>query len=97
MRRFVYLILALVIILFGVTFAVLNADKVQLNYYMGSVELPLSLIVVLAMTLGAVLGIVASLGIVIGSRRQASKLKKSVEVAEKEIINLRNIPIKDKH
>ena len=97
MRRFVYLILALVIILFGVTFAVLNADKVQLNYYMGSVEWPLSLIVVLAMTLGAILGIFASLGIVIGSRRQASKLKKSVEVAEKEIINLRNIPIKDKH
>ncbi len=97
MRRFVYLILALVIILFGVTFAVLNADNVQLNYYMGSIELPLSLVVVLAMILGALLGIFASLGFVIGSRRQASKLKKSVEVAEKEIINLRNIPIKDKH
>ncbi len=97
MRRLIYLILALIIILFGVTFAVLNADKVQLNYYFGSIEWPLSLILVIAMAIGALLGILASLGFIIGSRRHASRLKRSVEVAEKEIVNLRNIPIKDEH
>ena len=49
------------------------------------------------MIIGALLGIFASLSFIISSRRSASKLKKSVEVAEKEIVNLRNIPIKDEH
>ena len=97
MRRLVYLSLTLFVIIFGIVFAVLNAESVQLNYYLGAVELPLSLVLVLAMILGAILGIFASLSFVIGSRRNASKLKRTVEVAEKEILNLRNIPIKDKH
>jgi putative membrane protein len=97
MLRFVYLSLTLLVIIFGIVFAVLNAEDVQLNYYLGSVELPLSLVLVLAMILGALLGIFASLSFIIGSRRNASKLKRSVEVAEKEIVNLRNIPIKDEH
>ena len=97
MLRLLYLLSALLVIIFGILFAVLNAESVQLNYYLGSVEMPLSLVLVLSMILGAILGIIASLGFIIGSRRSTSKLKHSVEVAEKEIINLRNIPIKDKH
>ena len=97
MLRLVYFSITLIVILFGVTFAVLNAENVQLNYYLGSVELPLSLVLVVTMIIGAILGIFASLGFIIGSRRSASKLKRSVEVAEKEIVNLRNIPIKDDH
>ena len=97
MIRIVYSSIALIVIIFGIVFAVLNAEEVTLNYYLGSVELPLSLVLVLAMILGALLGIFASLSLIIGSRRNASKLKRSVEVAEKEIVNLRNIPIKDEH
>ena len=97
MLRLVYLVLILLVVIIGIVFAVLNADTVQLNYYLGSVELPLSLVLVLAMILGAILGILASLKIILGSRRNVTKLKKSVEVAEKEIANLRNIPIKDEH
>ena len=97
MLRLVYISLALLVIIFGIVFAVLNAENIQLNYYLGSIELPLSLVLVLAMILGAILGILASLSFIIGSRRSASKLKRSVEVAEKEIVNLRNIPIKNDH
>lgn len=97
MLRLVYFAITLIVIIFGVVFAVLNAENIQLNYYLGSVELPLSLVLVVAMIIGALMGIFASLGFIIGSRRNTSKLKRSVEVAEKEIVNLRNIPIKDKH
>ncbi len=97
MFRLIYLTLALLLIIFGIVFAVLNAETVQLNYYLGSVTLPLSLVLVVAMIIGALLGIFASLSFIIGSRRSASKLKRSVEVAEKEIDNLRSIPIKDEH
>jgi putative membrane protein len=97
MLRFIYIAFALLVIIFGIVFAVLNATDVQLNYYLGSIELPLSLVLVLAMIVGAILGILASLSFIIGSRRSATKLKRSVEIAEKEIVNLRNIPIKDDH
>ena len=97
MLRLVYISLTLVIIIVGVAFSVLNAESIQLNYYLGSVELPLSLVLVIAMIIGALLGIIASLSLIVGSRRSANKLKRSVEVAEKEIVNLRNIPIKDNH
>lgn len=97
MLRLIYLSISLVVIILGVAFAVLNAESVQLNYYLGSIEMPLSLVLVMAMIVGALLGIFASLNLIIGSRRSATKLKHSVEVAEKEIVNLRNIPIKDKH
>lgn len=97
MLRLLYISLTLVVIIIGVAFSVLNAENIQLNYYLGSVELPLSLVLVVAMIIGAILGILASLSLIIGSRRSTNKLKRSVEVAEKEIVNLRNIPIKDNH
>ena len=97
MLRLVYLTAAILIIIFGVVFAVLNAESVILNYYLGSTELPLSLVIVIAMIVGAILGILASLNFIISSRRKATKLKRAVTVAEKEIANLRNIPIKDEH
>ena len=97
MIRLVYFLLALLVVILGVVFSVLNADTVQLHYYLGTVELPLSLVLILAMIVGALLGVFSSLGFIISSRRSASKLKRSVEVAEKEIVNLRNIPIKDEH
>ena len=97
MFRLIYLSISLIVIILGVAFSVLNAENIQLNYYLGSVELPLSLVLVISMIVGAILGIFASLSLIIGSRRSATKLKRSVEVAEKEIVNLRNIPIKDEH
>jgi len=97
MLRLLYFLLALIVVVLGVVFSVLNADTVQLHYYLGSIELPLSLVLILAMIIGALLGVFSSLGFIIGSRRSASKLKRSVEVAEKEIVNLRNIPIKNEH
>ena len=97
MLRLVYLFMALFVVILGVAFSVLNADYVTLHYYLGSIELPLSLILVITMIVGAVLGVAASLSFIIGSRRTSSKLKRSVDVAEKEIINLRNIPIKNDH
>ena len=88
MKRYVYLGLALLIVIFGILFAVLNADSVQLHYYLGTVELPLSLILVFAMIFGAILGVLASLNIIIGLRRRFSKLRRTAEVAEKEVVNL---------
>jgi putative membrane protein len=97
MVRIVYLIIFLILVIFGIVFAVLNAEPVELNYYFGSKEVALSLILVLAMIVGAILGVIASASMIINNRREVVKLRKSVELAEKEVANLRAIPIRDNH
>jgi putative membrane protein len=97
MSKLIYTILVLLVILLGIVFAILNADSVQLNYYFGSKQLPLSLAIVLSMLVGAILGVLASIGLILRSRRELAKLRKASEMAEKEIANLRAIPIKNPH
>ncbi len=97
MVRIVYSFIFLVLVIFGIVFAVLNAEPVKLNYYFGSEDVPLSLIIVFAMIVGAILGVVASASMIISNRREVMKLRKSVELAEKEVTNLRAIPIRDNH
>ncbi len=97
MLRIFYLLLFLLLIVIGIAFSVLNAEAVEFNYYFSSRQIPLSLILVLAMFAGAVLGVLASTSLIIKLKREAAQLRKSSALAEKEIINLRAIPIKDKH
>jgi len=97
MSKLIYTVLVLVIVLFGVIFAVLNAENVQFNYYFGSKEIPLSLAIVIAMFFGAILGVLASAKLIIRSRREVSRLRKASAMAEREIANLRAIPIKNAH
>ena len=97
MKRVVYLFIAMLLIVIGISFTVLNADNVSLHYYFGSIEIPLSFILVIAMIIGAILGVAASASLFVGSRREIAKLKKAIDVAEKEVNNLRSIPLRDEH
>jgi len=95
--RIVALLLLLIVVVLGLVFAVLNAHPVELHYYFGTSESPLSLIVVLAFGVGVLLGIFSSLGIIVRLKRDASRLRKDVKLAEKEVSNLRNLPLRDTH
>ncbi len=97
MSKILYAIAIALIALLGVIFAILNAETVQINYYFGSKDAPLSLAIILSMLLGAILGLFASLGLILKSKREVSKYKRLAETAEKEIANLRAIPIKNQH
>lgn len=97
MSKILYAIAIASIALLGVIFAILNAETVQINYYFGSKETPLSLAIILSMLLGAILGLLASFGLILKSKRDVAKFKRVAEVAEKEITNLRAIPIKNHH
>ena len=97
MLRLTYIVFSLVLLVTGILFAVLNADSVTLHYYFGDMEIPLSLTIISAIIAGAILGIVASAGIIFKLKRENSHLRKTSELAEKEISNLRTMPIKDDH
>ena len=93
--RIIGILFFLLIAIISIAFAVLNADPVTLNFYTGSAEFPLSLTLVCALGLGAILGLIANIGIILRMKRENSKLKREGRNTEKEIMNLRNLPIKD--
>ena len=80
----------------GAIFAVLNAEPVLFNYYFGSRELPLSLILTAALGAGVVIGILSGIGILVGLKRENVSLKQRARLASEEVRNLRNIPLQDK-
>jgi putative membrane protein len=95
MRRLVGLIVVLLLVGFGLSFALLNAEPVALDYYLGTASLPLSLALTLSLVLGAILGLLAASGILIRQRREIARLKRRLGQMEKELSELRKLPLRD--
>lgn len=93
--RFLKLIFIFIIMVIGAALAVMNAESVQLNYYFGSIQLPLSVILVGAIAAGSVLGLLAALGGFFRLKKQNVELRRQARLASQEVNNLRAIPIKD--
>lgn len=81
MRIITYLFWILVILL-GVSFALLNSRSVEIHYYAGKVELYLPLLLLIELVIGAFLGVIAMLpkifklkGIIRKSRLQIKQLE----------------------
>lgn len=86
----------LIIVLFGMTFATLNSESVTISYYFGESSLPLSLLIVLVFALGCLIGMVAGLWMLIKAKIELHRTQSRLTMAEKEIGNLRAIPLQDK-
>ena len=97
MKRIITFALLLLVALLGLTFALMNAETVQLHYYFGDIQAPLSLVVVIAIILGASLGVLAAMGVVLGQKREIAKLRKSARISKQEVSNLRSLPLNDGH
>jgi putative membrane protein len=95
--RILSYILLLVIILLGISFATLNSGTVTLNYYVGHKTMALSLLLVSVFATGCLLGILVGLTIVVKLKLKNYRLKQRIKLAEKEITNLRAIPLQDRH
>lgn len=97
MKRIIFLVVFLFVAIVGLSFALMNAETVTLNYYFGAVTAPLSIVVVVSVALGALLGVTASVGVVLGLKREIMRLRHSLKATEKEVANLRSLPLKDSH
>ncbi|MCB1858330.1 MAG: LapA family protein [Gammaproteobacteria bacterium] len=93
--RFLKLLLFLLVMLVGAAFAVMNAEQVHLDYYFGAAEIPLSVILLGALCAGAFLGIMASLSVLAGLKRENAALRRKAQLASQEVSNLRALPIKE--
>ena len=95
MRVLSYFLL-LIIVLFGMTFATLNSESVTINYYFDQATLPLSLLLVLVFALGCLIGMLVGFWLLIKAKLINYRLKQRLNLAEKEVDNLRAIPLQDK-
>ena len=90
-------ILFVILFLLGISFAILNADAVSFNYYVGESQLPLSLLLMAALFLGALLSTLLNALRLVRLRSTVNQCQKRLALAEKEVANLRAIPLKDQH
>ena len=95
--KIINFIIALFIIILGITFAILNAEPVTVHYYVGIKQLPLSFIMAITLSIGITIGLLIMGLITLRLKAEKHYLKKRLKVTEQEIENLRTIPIKDEH
>lgn len=93
MRIFSYLFL-LVLMFVGLTFASLNSSVVTFNYYLGTIDIVLSLLLVGAFGIGILFGLFTTMLFWIKVKHNNIQLKSRLKVVEKEVENLRSIPIR---
>jgi len=95
MGRLVGFLFLVVLVVLGLSFAVLNDQLVSLNYYFGYREIPLSMIVVLSLAAGAVIGVLVSAGLILRMKAQTRQLRRKLRNAEKDSDQLRVLPAQE--
>jgi len=96
MTRVFQIAFMVAIILFGLAFHIRNDQPVSLDFYVTKTEpVPLSWIVVIAFSTGAMLGSLVMFNTNMALRRRIRRLTKKHAMATKEIVSLRAIPIND--
>ena len=86
--RILGLLCIIAVALLGVSFALLNKATVTLNYYLGTIQLPLSLLLVYALIAGALLGVITMLTYHLRLKHQLRRLTKKVKLLEKDLAKL---------
>ncbi len=93
--RLIKLLILLVLIIIGAAFAVHNGTSVTLNYYFGSLDLPLSLLLIATLSIGAIAGMFSATGTILRLKRENAALRRKTKVVAEEVENLRAIPLKE--
>ncbi len=96
MKRLFYALLALVVLLIGVTFTLKNSQLVELNYYFGiHWEASLAFMLLIVLTVGIVLGFFVSVGMLARMQRQLAQARRDIQKMEQDMHSLRVLPIQD--
>jgi len=93
--RVLYLVAALLAGLAGLAFHVRNDVPVELDFYLLRLPVELSVALVAALVLGALLGIFAMTLRTLGLKRELARLRRQRAVAERELASLRTLTAKD--
>ncbi len=96
MLKLIKFILLLGVALVGAGFASINPEPVAVNFYLYGLTVPLGLLVLVVVGVGAVLGVFSSLLLMARVRRENQRLRRQARLVSEEVNNLRTIPVKDR-
>ena len=95
--RIVITVCYLLLILAGVSFAALNAASVQVNLYVTKVVLPISVLMTVMLGIGLCFGFFLFFCRYWRLKAEHRRISNQLRLTEKEIKNLRSIPLQDQH
>lgn len=78
MKRLLSIIILLIFMAFGVAIAIVNADEVVFNFYYGSVTQPLSILLVGAIMVGALLATLINSIVILSLRHQVRRAQRQL-------------------
>ena len=93
MVKVIKFILVIILLIIGAAFAIINDQPVELDLYFLVTSLPLSLILLLAVGVGILLGAVVSAFYFMRIRKENANLRRQSRLVEQEVRNLRSLPI----
>jgi putative membrane protein len=95
--RIIMIIFYVLLILIGVSFAGLNSESVHINLYITSLNIPISLLMITMLAAGTLIGFFLFFIRYWRLRTEHRRMKNQLKIMEKEIKNLRAIPLQDQH
>jgi Protein of unknown function (DUF1049). len=96
MKKLFYILVFLVFAAFAFTLNLSNPETISIKYYFGiSLDLPVFIVLMAPFFIGMVLGVLIMSLSVFKNKRQVGVAKKALSKVEKEVQNLRAMPIKD--
>ncbi|MCP3852424.1 MAG: LapA family protein [Gammaproteobacteria bacterium] len=79
MKRLFSIIILLAFMAFGVAIAIVNAEEVVFNFYYGSITQPLSILLVAAIMVGALLATLINSMVILGLRHQVRRAQRQLK------------------
>jgi len=95
MRRILTISLFITVFIIGAAFSAINTLPVNINYYLGSISAPLSVVIVISIVTGILIGAAIIYSASLRVRYENRRLNKKLNIVEQEIDSLRILPIKD--
>ena len=88
MKRLFSILILLLFMAFGVAIAIVNADEVVFNYYYGSITQPLSILLVGAIMVGALLATAINSFVILSLLHQLRRAQRMAKKAEENSVTL---------
>lgn len=77
MKNIFYFIFFIIVLAIGLIFTIYNSEDVTFNYVINSTNLPLSLIIILAIIVGVILGLLACSIIILRLQNELAQMKRN--------------------
>ncbi|MCU7938584.1 MAG: LapA family protein [gamma proteobacterium symbiont of Bathyaustriella thionipta] len=88
MKRLFSILILLLFMAFGVAIAIVNAEEVVFNYYYGSVTQPLSILLVGAIMVGAILATLINSLVILSLRHQVRRAQRQLKKLDENSVTL---------